>query len=205
MAGNALRPDDRSAAPKVLKLLQSVLWDFRPRDFAIELWDGTRWTPERNQFHRFTWKINNPDALRAAFYSCNRQVALGEAYVRGDFDIIGDIEAVFPLTDYLVSKKWSMAEKLHFSSTFAGFPGLEHRREVRVAEARLSGQPHSRKRDKAAVTYHYDVSNDFYSLWLDRNMLYSCAYFEDPADSLETAQVHEMNRICDQLCLRRGE
>jgi cyclopropane-fatty-acyl-phospholipid synthase len=60
-------------------------------------------------------------------------------------------------------------------------------------------------RDKQAVTYHYDMSNAFYSLWLDERMVYSCGYFKDPADDLEYAQERKLDHICRKLRLRRGE
>lgn len=67
------------------------------------------------------------------------------------------------------------------------------------------GHPHSKRRDRLAIRYHYDVSNDFYELWLDRNMIYSCAHFRDFSDDLETAQSQRIELICSKLCLRPGE
>jgi cyclopropane-fatty-acyl-phospholipid synthase len=64
---------------------------------------------------------------------------------------------------------------------------------------------HSKSRDRAAVQYHYDVSNDFYALWLDRRMVYSCAYFKDAADSLGLAQEQKLDHICRKLQLRHGD
>jgi cyclopropane-fatty-acyl-phospholipid synthase len=71
--------------------------------------------------------------------------------------------------------------------------------------AKLIGERHSSRRDQAAIQYHYDVSNDFYALWLDREMQYSCAYFITPSDSLETAQEQKMDLICRKLRLQEGE
>jgi cyclopropane-fatty-acyl-phospholipid synthase len=70
---------------------------------------------------------------------------------------------------------------------------------------RLTGQRHSVERDRQAVTYHYDVSNDFYALWLDRRMVYSCAYFQSPTDDLNTAQERKLDYICRKLRLRPGQ
>jgi len=64
---------------------------------------------------------------------------------------------------------------------------------------------HSRKRDRDAIQYHYDVSNDFYSLWLDRNMVYSCAYFRGESDSLELAQEQKLDHILNKLLVQPGE
>jgi hypothetical protein len=95
MAGYSSRTEDPSAA-HLLKLVQSLLRDMHPRNFDIELWDGTRWIGDTNQFHRFTWRISNPDIISDVLRSSNRQIALGEAFIRGDFDILGDLEAASP-------------------------------------------------------------------------------------------------------------
>ena len=192
------------SASSNLTFIQFLLRDFHPRDFAVELWDGTRWAPERNQFCRFTWKINNPGVLRAVFDSGNRQLALGEAYVEGDFDITGDIEAVFPLADYLIGKQWGTIEKLQIASILRDPPLLERKYGGR-SRANISGELHSKTRDQQAIKYHYDVSNDFYQLWLDRNMLYSCAYFTNPSEDLDSAQIQKMDHVCDELGLKPGE
>ena len=67
------------------------------------------------------------------------------------------------------------------------------------------GGQHSKRRDRQAVTYHYNLSNDFYSLWLDRRMVYSCAYFESGAEDIHTAQVQKLDYVCRKLRLRPGE
>jgi cyclopropane-fatty-acyl-phospholipid synthase len=203
MSGHLAKQHDISAA-NVLKLVQSVLEEVHPRDFAVELWDGTRWPPEKNQFCRFTWKINDPVGFSAAFHSSNPQIALGEAFMRGDFDIVGDLEAVFPLVDYLIGKTWGVSEQLNIVSILAGLP-VPKRMDAGVSRPHLSGQPHSKRRDQQAISYHYDVSNKFYALWLDRNMLYSSACFEKPEDDLDSAQVHKMDHICRKLDLKPGE
>ena len=64
---------------------------------------------------------------------------------------------------------------------------------------------HTAAADAAAVRYHYDVSNDFYRLWLDRNMVYSCAYFETGEEDLYTAQEQKLDHLCRKLRLQPGE
>jgi cyclopropane-fatty-acyl-phospholipid synthase len=202
MAQYVSKTEDRGAA-RTAKFVERLLRDVEPRDFAVELWDHTRWNPDSKQFHRFTWKINNSEAVSAVFGSSNRQLALGEAYVRGDFDIEGDIEAVFPLADYLIAKKWSVSEKLFFAGYLGEGPFLlgSHRGPF---DASLS-PVHSKNRDRKAIHYHYDVSNEFYQLWLDRNMMYSAAYYSDFTEDLDTAQLQKLDLICSKLCLTPGE
>ena len=70
---------------------------------------------------------------------------------------------------------------------------------------RLNGTKNSPDRDRKAIRFHYDVSNDFYALWLDPRMVYSCAYFENPGASLEQAQLGKLDLICRKLGLRPGD
>src|SRR5205814_2410898 len=67
------------------------------------------------------------------------------------------------------------------------------------------GKRHELSRDKAAIQYHYDVGNDFYALWLDERMVYSCAYYHTPSDTLEEAQRAKLDLVCRKLRLRPGE
>jgi cyclopropane-fatty-acyl-phospholipid synthase len=64
---------------------------------------------------------------------------------------------------------------------------------------------HSQRQDKEAVTYHYDVGNDFYQAWLDERMVYSCAYFRTGNESLEEAQVGKLDHVCRKLRLTSGD
>jgi len=185
---------------RTMAAVQLLLDDYRPRDFAVELWDGTRLNPEPGQFCRFTWRINNPGVLRAMLRS-DRQIALGEAYIYGDFDIEGDIVACFSVGEHLATKDWTATEKLRLGSLLLGLP-LVNRHEQ---SAHFRGRLHSKSRDRAAITFHYDVSNDFYKLWLDPAMVYSCAYFKSVEDSLETAQRQKLDYICKKLRLKPGE
>src|SRR5262249_54896908 len=69
---------------------------------------------------------------------------------------------------------------------------------------RAQGRPHSRSRDRAAISHHYDVGNDFYGLVLGPSMVYSCAYWVPEAKSLEAAQEAKLDLICRKLGLRPG-
>ena len=198
MAERAQAIRDKDSA-RAMAAVQMLLSDYHPRDFAVELWDGTRLDPEPGQFCRFTWRINNPGALRAMLRS-DRQVALGEACIYGDFDIKGDILACFGVGEYLASKDWSVPEKVKLAGLLLGLPsGTKHH------AGHLHGQVHSKSRDREAITFHYDVSNDFYELWLDEAMVYSCAYFRSQDDSLNTAQQQKLDYICRKLRLKPGE
>jgi len=184
-----------------MALVQELLRDYHPRDFAVALWDGSHWDPEPGNFCRFTWRINNPGALRATLRS-ERQAALGEAYVRQDFDVSGDILAIFPLAEYLAEKHFTAAEKLRLASLLLSLPGKSHAFDL---SAKIGGRLHSKTRDRRAIAFHYDLSNDFYQLWLDPQMVYSCAYFRSAEDSIECAQREKLDYICRKLRLQPDE
>ena len=75
----------------------------------------------------------------------------------------------------------------------------------RYLPAFMQGRRHSLNRDRAAIAYHYNLSNDFYSLWLDPTMTYSCAYFKDAGNSLAQAQQDKLEHICRKLRLKPGQ
>src|SRR5262249_10723174 len=199
MAERAQAVRDKFSA-RTMAAVQLLLDDYHPRDFAVELWDGTRLNPQPAQFCRFPWSINSPGALRAMLHS-DRQVALGEAYIYGDFDIDGDIVACFSVGEHLATKDWTATEKLRLGSLLLGLPSVNRHEQA----AHLRGRLHSKSRDREAINFHYDVSNDFYKLWLDPAMVYSCAYFRSAEDSLETAQQQKLDYICKKLRLKPGE
>lgn len=123
-----------------------------------------------------------------------------EAYVRGDFEIEGDIVTAIAVRDRFGpwTIGWAAAMRLLQGTASSG--------NVAVGiSPRLRGPIHSRARDRAAIRHHYDLGNDFYSLWLDRRMIYSCAYFPDPSASLDTAQEAKLEMICRKLRLSPGD
>ncbi len=183
----------------------SVLLEGIPRDFAVRLWNGYVSPPEPGRDARFTLAINNPGALWHALMPPG-DLAMGEAYIYDDIDIEGDIYGVFDLADRIQAK---LKDPLTLSKmAFALLPLRKYReesREVGSRAAKLKGFKHSKARDRQAISYHYDVSNDFYKLFLDRNLVYSCAYFPTGTEDLDTAQELKLDYICRKLRLRPGE
>lgn len=108
--------------------------------------------------------------------------ALGSAYVEGRLELDGPIMQVVQLTDRL-------SEALLGDDNPGAVDFLAHDRAV----------------DAAAISYHYDLSNDFYALWLDSRMIYSCAYFPSGTEDLETAQTAKLQHLCRKLRLQPGE
>jgi cyclopropane-fatty-acyl-phospholipid synthase len=147
--------------------------------------------------------LNHPGALRAMFSAPN-YLTVGEAFIFRDFDIEGDIESVFHLADHLFGRERSVGETLRLRTSLAKLPSEARPRAV-PRYGRLRGAQHSRERDQQAVRYHYELPPDFYRVFLDSQMVYSCAYFYSAEDDLETAQRNKLDYICRKLRLRPGE
>jgi cyclopropane-fatty-acyl-phospholipid synthase len=172
---------------------------------GVRLWDGATWPDGRTR--AAVLALKHPEALGRMFL-CGTEVGLAEAYLHGDFDIEGDIEAAFKISDFLLTHLDNWKKKLKLARLLVALPGSDGRSTIRRAANRLlpiRGKRHSPGRDRRAVAFHYDVSNDFYRLWLDRRMVYSCAYFDSPEDDLDAAQEHKLDYLCRKLRLRPGQ
>jgi cyclopropane-fatty-acyl-phospholipid synthase len=191
------------AKERTLAILERVFASYDGGDFAVRLWDGTTWPEGGVSSPMFTLVLNHVGALRRMFLPPT-DLNLGEAYIYGDFDVEGDLIAAFPIAEHLQGLGLGVGGKLGLARQLLALPDGASRREGRQA-AHVTGSRHSRARDRQAISYHYDVSNDFYALWLDKHMVYSCAYFEDSGDTLDAAQERKLDVICRKLRLERGE
>ncbi|MEX0889441.1 MAG: class I SAM-dependent methyltransferase [Chloroflexota bacterium] len=146
--------------------------------------------------------VGGPDALARLMWPPSAD-ALGEAYLRGDIDIDGDIWTVIDagrsFDPTRLRRHLPRLARLGFQLRRGASPARSLERV-----ARLHGRRHSRARDLAAVRFHYDVGNDFYALWLDKRLAYSCAYFEAPESTLDAAQEAKLDLICRKLRLKAG-
>ncbi len=187
-----------------LNFFQTLLGDYHPRNFAVRLWDATTWEAEPGEPTRFTLVIRDPGGLRRMFCPPS-DIRLGEAFIHGDFDVEGDIHGIFALRDHIAAFRLDPKLWLSYGKLLLTLPRKDNGTSPPCRAAALSGECHSRERDRQAVTFHYDVSNDFYRLWLDSNMIYSCAYFKTTEDDLDTAQERKLDYICRKLRLHSGE
>lgn len=191
------------AKETTLDVLDEVFGQYEGIDFAVRLWEGTVWSAGRSASPEFTLVLTHPGALRNMFMPPS-ELNLGESFIYGDFDVEGDLIAAFPLVDIFEALDLSLGDKLGLAWKLRSLPQERPPRNGRQA-ARISGPTHSRERDQEAISYHYDVSNEFYALWLDRRMVYSCAYFVEPDEDVHTAQERKLNYICRKLRLEPGE
>jgi len=148
----------------------------------LSLWNGKRFQLGSQSQPAVDMYINSAGALPALLNASLD--SLGEAYIEQQIDIKGRL-----------SDAIQVAYKLANISQHNN--GL-----IRKATEILA---HSKKQDREAIKYHYDVSNDFYRLWLDENMVYSCGYFEDGTETLEEAQVKKIDHILRKIQLKPGQ
>ncbi len=173
-----------------------------PRTFAVRLSDGTELPGAASP--AFCLDLKHPGALRRMF-TPPIELSLSEAFIYGDFDIEGNIIAAISLIDASLTRRFSLGDVVALIRAILALPKSGPVRPVGRGPARLRGKPHSRERDRAATQYHYGVGNDFYALWLDRRMQYSCGYFPTGAEDLNTAQECKLELICRKLRLHPGE
>jgi cyclopropane-fatty-acyl-phospholipid synthase len=188
---------------RTLAILRLALHDYHPRDFKIRLWNGSE-LPAETSSPRFTLVLKRPDALRSMLRNTTTDLFIAEAYIWGKLDVEGDLEAAMPMAQHLMSRQWDASTVARIGWQLVRIPRGLHRSNGRQP-ARLHGECHSIERDWQAVTYHYNVSNDFYALWLDQRMVYSCAYFETADQDLDTAQERKLDYLCRKLRLVAGE
>jgi cyclopropane-fatty-acyl-phospholipid synthase len=185
-------------------ILTTIFGPPETRNFAVRYWDGT--TEGGGATPAFTLILRRPSALRRMFLPPS-EMALGEAYLRDDYGIEGDMEAAAGLSDTIGNRLRSPRLLAHLARQLMTLPAPHTSRGLSAGarSPQLSGARHSTERDARAVRYHYDVGNDFYALWLDANMVYSCAYFPTGTEDLDTAQTAKMEHICRKLRLKPGE
>ena len=192
---------DESFARISLHFLDRLFEDCPRRDFQVRLWDGSVWGEDRTP--RFTILLRHPGALRTMFLNPT-ELSLGEAYLYDDFDVDGEIEAAFDVGDYLLGQTRGVAKSLELAEWLWKLPSAHHDQKT-AHEAHVHGSRHSRNRDRQAIRYHYDLPTSFFALWLDPQLVYSCAYFQTGEEPLERAQRDKLEYLCRKLRLRRGD
>jgi cyclopropane-fatty-acyl-phospholipid synthase len=196
----------RAAGPSAQSTLASffdlLLEGYPKADFLIRVGDRVLKRPADGAA-RYCLVFRTPETVRRMFMSPSER-SFGEAYIDADFDVEGDLNSVFPLVDYLQKRPLSIVQNLRMIRLLLSLPRPRATRLGR-RPLRLLGEPHSKERDRKAVTYHYDLPAAFFSLWLDPQMVYSCGYFESEESGLGEAQERKLDRICRKLRLEEGQ
>ncbi|MGB6740590.1 MAG: class I SAM-dependent methyltransferase, partial [Candidatus Cybelea sp.] len=148
---------------------------------------------------RFVFCINDAGALRALAPPVD--LAAGRAFAAGRIDVRGDLECAF---DMVVRAAGALTplRKMKLLFELQSLPG---RSMPPLREATLHGRPHSHVRDRSAIAHHYDRPVEFYANFLDPELLYSCAYFDENVETLAGAQIAKVDYILRKLRLRSGE
>jgi cyclopropane-fatty-acyl-phospholipid synthase len=214
-ASTVLAPYGDATGYRGLELARALLTRlFRhlPGSIALRLWSGEAFCVGANVSDSadapFTLVFKNPQVVWTMILGRD-PLAIAEAFFKSDMDIEGDFFAALSIKDHLEALQLSRSERLG-----AALAALKLRllnisiRRPQMTLAPTHGRnvrEHSKAENRAAIHFHYDVSNDFYSLWLDRAMVYSCAYFENPGVDLDSAQEAKLEHICRKLSLKAGE
>ncbi len=176
------------------------------RDFTLRYWDsGTTERPTERP-SRFTLVLTHAGSLRRMLFVPS-QLHLAESFVYGDYDVEGDIEATVASAGAVRKRLARLSTLLEVERLALRLPLDAARR--RGARRRLGAAralpKHSLERDAAAVRSHYDLGNDFYALFLDPRMIYSCAYYDEGVTTVADAQTAKLDHICRKLRLQPGE
>lgn len=164
---------------QILKMVEGRLRRLR-LPVALELWNGQ--ALRFADYPTVTLKVNKPQALlNFAKPSLGK---LARSYVERGFDFKGPTRDIINLGEHLCENEVLVDKK---------------------ASRALSWWKHSKPADRKNISHHYDVSNDFYALWLDQRRVYSCAYFKQADDTLEHAQEQKLEHICRKLDLKPEE
>lgn len=159
--------------------LKTFLGKFKGVSFNVEFWDGDEVKVGEDN-PKFKIILHKP--LKKKDILTSTTLAFGEAYMKGDIEIEGDLFTVFDELLKCIDE---------FSTNFG-------------ALTKIFGGSTSMKKQKEEVTSHYDIGNDFYKIWLDDTLCYSCAYFKNENESLYDAQMNKINHILKKLNLSEG-
>ncbi len=208
MPHDAGTPRDTSthALAHARAVVEELFGNAAVRPFDISYWDGS--IDRGRGSADFALVINRPGALRRMLLPPS-EVSIVEAFLSGDVGVTGNLESAATLGDAINARLRFVSTIARLARHLLALPSRDASDDVRSARAEHSvgrtGRRHDEDRDRSAIQFHYDVGNDFYALWLDERLVYSCAYWTSPSELLEDAQVAKLDLVCRKLRLRPGE
>src|SRR3954471_22609137 len=172
------------------------------RPFTIEFWDGSQVASTSGDGPTFS--VRSPKALAHALRAPG-QLGLGRAYVSGELEV-DDIDAVIRVLGGWQPPSLDGADKRALLKAAARAMALTLPPPRPTSELRPSGKRHSKERDARAVRHHYDVSNEFFELFLGPTMVYSCAIWRDgEMKTLGEAQEEKLDTVARKLAIKEGD
>jgi cyclopropane-fatty-acyl-phospholipid synthase len=166
------------------------------RGFEVALWDGSV-LPAAGVAPKGRLVFKNPAAVEV-FFPPASELRAAEAFTAGILDIEGDTLGVLE-----AAARWP-GPSVSLKTIQAAASGWL-RKAHSALTPKLHGRQHTPSRDRSAVQFHYDVSDEFYRLFLDASLIYSCAYFTRPDATLEEAQQAKLDLVCRKLDLQPGQ
>jgi cyclopropane-fatty-acyl-phospholipid synthase len=201
-AGSTVLGGVTAVAPAIAAAVEPIIGGALP--IRLIAWDGSVAGDESAPVVR----LRGPDAIRRIFWRPG-ELGAAQAYVCGDIDVDDDLGTALGAVLSRIGErrlKWSKPSpvalgRLCLTVARLGAFGLPPR--APATQARMRGRLHSLSRDRAAISHHYDASNDLYRLILDPSMAYSCAYWDPSRSNLTLAQAQsdKLDRICNQIGL----
>lgn len=172
--------------------------------FAARLWTGQRWAWGDGPA-AFTLVLKHPGALRAMLWSKDK-LGIGESYVFDDYDIEGDVLAFTAWLGNILHRVNNRRayDNMKLLWDLGELPDLKNPRDPSKA-GRPTGGQNTRENDKEAIEYTYDVPGQFYELFLDKHLQYTCGYFAHPGEDIDAAQTRKLDTICRKLRLKKDE
>lgn len=211
---NANAQESSSGAPNAhadaaLRILKRLLHGFAG-GADLRLWNDSSHSVGLGP-PAFTLVLRDPMLLRS-LVTARSPVLLADAYFRGQIDVEGDLYSALALKGHFEGLELPWRDKLAMLLDAWRLPSSTNSRAATAKAGTLLthlaqrfSRQHTRHSDRQAIAFHYDVSNDFYALWLDTERVYSCAYFKTPEDTLDEAQRNKLEHICRKLRLQPGE
>jgi len=171
------------------------------RPFAVSFWDGTE--VPATVTDAATFRFHSPKAMAHLLRSPG-ELGIGRAYVSGLVDVDDFDKAIKVITDW-EPPEIAPADQARLAVAVARAAGITRPPRAPAIELRQKGVLHSLGRDRSAIDYHYNAGNDFFALFLDPKMVYSCAIFSRGATTLEEAQETKLDLVCRKLDLQPGQ
>lgn len=169
-------------------LVSRMLLEMNNPPVNLVLWNGEQFSSATENDNKVSLRFNNRRALIATALNAERN--FGDLYAQGDIEVTQ-------------GRLVQLIEAVYHSVPIDGWP--DHKRKPLLRRLIDHTAANSEARARRNIHHHYDIGNDFYKLWLDEKMQYTCAYFARPDMTLEDAQTAKMDLVCRKLRLQPGQ